>query len=254
MYHYALLEPFALNWKYVAPKSFTELEVFLNPGLSIVIDRISSGKNDFAIGAYLTESKNKKLFADEFLVRRSIERINRTFAIDEVSAFFTPAEADELKALFEEERFIAKDIKVYKEGEEVDIFKLDEDDFSDVMTMFVDMGVRQTLEFGEQGEMFETLRTDMYEQAYEKAKKAYAAKSPKGKTTRKTLYKKVAVGIGGVFAGAVLKQVSKKLMTKGIWGIAAGALINVTSLIVGLIGVRAVDSNIDYYSEGVIFE
>lgn len=255
MYHYSILQPFNLNWKFTAPKSFTELEYFLTPSLSIGIDRMSNGKNDFAVGAYLTGGMNRTLFTNEHLVKRSDERTKNAFDKEDVSVYFTPAEAKDIEALFTEERFIARQIKIYKNGNPRDLFALDEDDFSKVMEAFVELGIQQSIDFKTEKESFEDLRGDMYQEAYKKARESFSNQMKKReRVTKKELYKQVGIGSGCVIVGGLLKNANRVLRTKGFFGFVAGAVCNLASVVVGMIGMRHVDGAVSYYTDGVVFE
>lgn len=255
MYHYSILEPFKFNWKYAAPKSFTEMEYFITPTLSIGVDRMSNGKNDFAIGAYLTESKNTTLFANEYLVKRSQERVKLAFDKEEISVFFTPKEAEEMDLLFEEERFIARQVKVYSNNIAVDVFSLSETDFSLVMEVFSELGVQQSINFKTEKESFEDLRKDMYEQAFHKAKEAFTkTRSKREFVTKKKLYTQAAVGASLLLSSATLGVISKKLVTKGFFGIIGSGVAKLASVVCGIAGLKFVNGATDYYTEGVVFE
>lgn len=231
------------------------MEYFLTPDLSIGVDRMSNGKNDFAIGAYLTESMNKAIFETEHLVKRSAERVKSSFDKEDISVYFTPAEAKDMEALFEEERFIARKIVVYKGGREIDIFELDEEEFSKVMEAFVTLGVQQSIDFQNEKESFENLRSDMYDGAFKKAREAFASRMKKrDRVTKKDLYRQGGIGTAIVIAGGLLRNAGKVVAKKGFLGMIAGAICNLASVVCGMVGVKYVNSAVEYYTDGVVFE
>lgn len=255
MYHYSILQPLKLNWKYTAPRSFTEMELFITPTLSLGIERMSNGKNDFSIGAYLTGGMDRGAFDNIYLVKRSTERVQAAFNKEEVSVFFTPTEAQEMEKLFEDERFIARQVRVMKNGQTADLFALDEEDFERVMTTFTEMGVQQSIDFQTEREAFTNLRTDMYEAAFKEAKTAFFQRNKlQERVTKKELY--IQGGMGGalIIGGALLKKAGKILMTKGFFGALAGGLCYLASTICGIVGLKCVNGAAEYYTQGVVFE
>jgi hypothetical protein len=254
MYQYSIVLPFDLNWKYVAPSNFETLEYFVTPTVSLALSKITNGPNNFAIGAYLVGGLDKKRFANEFMPIRSNERIRLAFNKEEVSCFFTEGEAKELELLFAENKFICHKVEVMKNGSSEDLFKLDEDEFEEVMKVFGKLGVHQIMDVANEQETFETLRSDMYNEAYTKAKKEFNQYQMESRhmTTRKL--KRMAMAGTALLAIAVgLRYVSKALMGKGVFGTIAGIGTYVLSMISGIGGFKLMNSVAENYDEGVIF-
>lgn len=254
MYSYSIVLPFKMNWKYAAPKTFETIEYFITPTISLGLTGIVNGKNQFAIGAFLVEGQNKKRFTEEFLPKRSQERINKAFAQEEISCFFTEAEAKELTTVFEEEKFICHRVEILQNGKEVDLFSINEEDFELVLKVLAELGVQQVLDIKSERESFETLRTDMYDKAYQKARNEFMDRYDRTKYPSGTKWRRVAlVGSGFMVLAVALRYASKFLIGKGIAGTFFGFIAYAASMVSGIFGFKLLNTFVDTIDEGVIF-
>lgn len=253
MYRFAITDPFNINWKYAVPKDFDTLEVFLKPGLSIVLSEISNGPKRFAIGAYLAGGPDRKRFNSEILPGRSMERVEKAFKDDNVSAFFGAKEAKELQELFESEKFICRKVEINSTEYANNLFGLPRDEYALVLDFFTETGVQQVADIKASRELFE----DLKETANKEAKEEYRRERKAGmtgatKTQRKKNRREGWIGGGFIFVAAVSRMIGKALSEHGFFGKLAGIGLSLVATACSLTGVRLMANVAENYSEGLL--
>lgn len=254
MYHFSIIEPFNLNWKYVAPKDFGTLEYFLKPGLSVELSNISNGPSKFLIGSFLADGNFPSKFANEILPARSSERIVQAFTKEEVSVFFSPKDAEELKELFAKEEFICRTVKVKSAEHGTDLFALPPDEFALVMDFFSEVDVQQTADVKASREIFEDLRTSAEREIQHRVTNEQRATILGGRTKdmEKKMKIKAYVGSAFVLFSGVTNFVAKKLKDKGFAGAVSAICLKIVSSVTGIFGIKLLGNAIETYAEGMI--
>lgn len=253
MYHFAITEPFNLNWKYAAPKDFDTLEYHLKPGLSIELSGIANGPNKFSIGAYLADGNHREKFNNEILPARSSERVEKAFQKEEVSCFFSAGDAKDLKELFDKEKFICRSVTVKSEEHGDDFFALPTDEYNLVLDFFSEVGVQQVADIKESRVLFEGLHSSARKEARDEMRREQRSKiTGRSKVTEKKM--KINAAIGGTLLGiaGVLKIGSRQLMKKGFFGIIGGIIMGVIAAALSLTGVRLLTGAGDFFAEGML--
>ena len=214
--YFFTMKPIQLPWAKVSPANAQGLDYHLSPNLTLRIEGIFSGDQEFFISEVLLRLENmsaeedgvidalmeEQIFQREIMPNKTQGRISRHFKEPDISVFFTAKQMAALEDMFNNNRFIAQTITVLLNGNKVnDIYELGPQDFRLVLDAFDDLEIDMKISHKESKEEF----MEAYNENFEKK---VAAKEDKERTTfwekisrkgdRKRIIKTVLVSMAAV--------------------------------------------------------
>lgn len=242
---YMIMRPIQLPWLFVSPLDTRGLEYHLTPDLSICMEGIISGEQEFIIshvmmgieGIEVNEIVANQMFINEFLPGKSKERLVRAFKNDGVSCFFTIKQMEYLQKLFEERNFMSYNVTVmYKDKRVEEIEMLPPKEFKLVSDVFADLDVQFSCSYKTNKEAFE----GRYNEGYEKK---IASTETKNKATLwekvkdKNVLKRIGTSVGAIALGIGGMLVRSKLASLGgVGGTIAALVLGTAGVVLELYG------------------
>lgn len=242
---YLIMRPIQLPWLFVSPLDTKGLEYHLTPDLSICMEGIVSGEQEFIIshimmgveGMEVDAIQADHIFNNEFLPAKSKERTAKAFRNEGVSCFFTIKQMDYLQKLFSERNFMSYTVTVkYKEKKVEEIEMLPPKEFKMISQVFEELDVQFTAPYKTNKGTFE----ERYEKGYEKKIAMHEEKVKKSlwdKVKEKSVMKRIgtsvgaiALGIGGMLARSKLSAIG------GVGGTIAALALGTAGVLLELYG------------------
>jgi F0F1-type ATP synthase assembly protein I len=239
--NYIIPTPFNLVWSQVSGTESYGLEYHLTADLSIRMEELFSGNDEFPLGQYVinddlrgTEKVNQiqidNLWRTEFMPAKTSERIQRFFREGNITCFFSERHMKRLEEKWTNGGYTSGKVSVIFQGKIVnEIIELPPKEFKLIMDAFDELNVQATIDYRNSKQEMEEDYREAYEKKIAKREK-YAQKNMFDKLREKHVQKKAAFSIGAIVLGISGYIAKRFLSTKGPWGIAA-------SIVLGTIGV-----------------
>lgn len=243
--NYTIMKPIQMPWLFVSPLDNKGLEYHLTPDLSICIEGIISGEQEFVISHVVmgieqievNEIQAEQMFMTEFLPNKSKERISKAFKNEGISCFFSIKQMEYLQNLFTERNFMSYNVSVtYKDKKVEDVAMLPPKEFSLVSSAFDELDVHFNVSHKENKKEF----VERYAQGYEKKVAKLEDHSRKNlweKVKNKNMMKRIGTSLGAIVLGVGGMIARSKLSSGGgIGGMIAGLIFGTAGIVLELYG------------------
>jgi hypothetical protein len=243
--NYMIMKPMQFPWLFVSPLDTKGLEFHLAPDLSICIEGIISGDQDFMISHIImgveqievNEIQAEQMFLTEFLPNKSKERISKAFKNEGISCFFSIKQMEYLQTLFTEKNFMSYSVSVtYRDKKVDDIALLPPKEFNLVSAAFDELDVHWSVSHKENKKEFVERYADGYEKKVAKLED-HSRKDLWGKIKNKNMMKRIGTSIGAIVLGIGGFIARSRLSSSGgAGGIIAGLILGTAGVILEMYG------------------